>query len=160
LIADNSGRTFTVNAANGGTLSGDLGGTFANVENLTGGTGADTFQFTTGTLSGNINGAAGTDTPIADNNGRTFTVHAPSGGTLSGDLGGTFANVENLTGGTGADTFAFTGSGSVAGVVDGKGGSDTLDFSAVGSQAVVLTGTGGTDGFNGTDGLIGGGFQN
>src|SRR5262249_37454717 len=133
---------------------------FSNVENLTGGTGADGFTFTTGTLSGNIDGGAGGDTLTSDNSGRTFTVNAANGGTLSGDLGGTFSNVENLTGGTGADSFVFTGSGSGAGVVDGAGGSDTLDFSAVGSQAVVLTATGATDGFSGTDGLISGGFQN
>src|SRR5262249_61556185 len=42
----------------------------------------------------------------------------------------TFASMENLTGGTGADTFVFGSAAStVTGLVNGGGGTNTLDYS-------------------------------
>src|SRR5262249_54004955 len=48
ITGDNAGRTYTINTANGGTISTLLTGTFSNVENLNGGTGDDSFVFATG----------------------------------------------------------------------------------------------------------------
>src|SRR4029079_18127790 len=66
LIGDNVVNTFVATAANGGTATGVTGG-FSNVENLTGNAQADTFRLTGGTLSGAVNGAAGTDPPTGHN---------------------------------------------------------------------------------------------
>jgi hypothetical protein len=154
LTGDNAGRAFTINAPNGGIVGGLLGGAFINIQNLTGGTGADSFTFTTGALAGNIDGAGGIDTLTGDNTGRTFTVNAANGGTVVGLLGGSFSNVENLTGGTGADSFVFT-TGTLSGNVDGGAGTDTLTGDNTGrTYTVIGPNTGGISG-----GLIGG-FSN
>jgi acrosin len=140
LVGNDGGRTFTVTGANGGTVSTILGGTFANIENLTGGAGNDSFVFAGGSLAGNIDGGAGTNTLVGDNGGRAFTVSGANGGTVSNILGGTFANIENLTGGTGDDSFVFTG-GSLAGNIDGGAGTDTIDGDG-GGRTFTITGAG------------------
>ena len=74
---------------------------------------------------------------------------------------GSFQNIQNLLGGTGADNFVFAAGGSVAGVIDGGAGIDGLDFSAEATaQRVTLTGPGAIDGFSGTVAAVGGGFTN
>src|SRR5262249_58578774 len=88
--------------------------------------------------------------------GSTFTISGVNSGsvtngniTVPGGLG--FSVFGNLTGGTGADSFAFALGGSVAGNIDGGAGSDTLDYSALGAVLnVTLTGAGSVDGFFGT----------
>jgi len=73
----------------------------------------------------------------------------------------TFSNIEDLTGGTGADTFDFADAATVGGAIDGAAGTDTLDWADYASaRAVVVTGTGATDGFDGTEASITGGFAN
>src|SRR5574337_1761382 len=63
-------------------------------------------------------------------------------GTVTG-VGGTFSNIENLTGGTGNDDFLFSNGATVSGTVDGgAGGTNTLDFTAYSTAvAVTLSGT-------------------
>src|SRR5262249_6354586 len=153
--------SWAISAANAGSYTSTNTLTFSNVENLAGGTGADSFTFgASGSLGGTIDGGGGSDTITGNDAGNAFAITGANARSITTLVAAGFSNVENLAGGTGADSFAFTGSGSVSGAIDGDGGSDTLDFSAVGSQAVVLTAEGATDGFNGTDGLIGGGFKN
>ena len=172
LIGANAANTWTISAANGGTVGAF---TFSAIENLTGGTGADAFKFTTGSVSGKIDGGAGTDTLdysgdggvavtvnlatgtatktggfanienvvgssstadtlIGANAANTWTISAANGGTVGAF---TFSSIENLTGGTGADTFKFT-TGSVTGKIDGGAGTDTLDFSGDGGAAATV----------------------
>jgi hypothetical protein len=136
---------------------------FTDIEFLDGGTHADAFTFTGGTLAGNIDGGAGApNTIVGDNGGRAFTVTDVDTGTIPALLFGTFTRVQNLTGGTGADTFAFQAAGRLSGTVDGGAGKDRLDFSGAASQSVALTGLGGADGFTGVTpgGVIGGTFAN
>jgi hypothetical protein len=59
--------------------------------------------------------------------------------------------MQNLTGGAGADTFAFADGAGVSGTIDGGAGTNTLDYSAYASsnvlvnlQASFATGVGGT----------------
>jgi hypothetical protein len=121
IVGNDAGHTYTVNAANGGTISDILVGTFSGVENLTGGTGADSFLFVTGgTLSGTIDGGtgAGLNTLTGDNAGDTFNVTGANSGNIAGVLGA-FVNVQNLVGGTSDDSFVFGTGGSLSGTIDG-----------------------------------------
>jgi hypothetical protein len=126
LVGDDTARTFTVTGANAGTVSTVLPAGFFSIENLTGGSAGDTFAFAGGSLSGNIDGGAGTNILVGDNGPRTYTLTGPNAGTISTILGGTFANVPNLTGGTAGDRFQFVTPGTLSGTVDGGGGADTL----------------------------------
>jgi hypothetical protein len=160
LTGDNTGRTYTINAANGGTIGVLLGGTFANIENLTAGSGNDTFQFVTpGSLAGNIDGGAGADTIVGDNTGRTFTLTGANTGTIGTILGGTFASVENLAGGSGGDTLVVQVAGSLTGSFDGKAGPDAVDLSALPTaQSLTVAGPGTIDGFNVSGSPVAGGL--
>src|SRR5581483_3909572 len=138
-----AGIAHTVNLTNG-TISGVngnsvtvLGGTFTNVTDFVGNGTDDTLEKDSGTNTFTISGA---------NSGDVFT----------------FAGFPNLTGGSGNDTFAFTGTGSVGGDIEGEGGTNTLDFSGYGSKVqVTLTGPGSTStaNFAGTASTIGGSFD-
>jgi hypothetical protein len=160
ITGDNNGDSFSISGSNAGSIASILSAGFSNVQNLVGGSGNDDFTFTGGSLSGTINGGAGSNTITGDDNGDSFTITASNAGSIPSLLSAGFSNIQNLVGGTGNDSFAFTGSGSLSGSIDGGAGIDTLDFSAVGSQSIVLAALGGTDGFNGSDGLISGGFSN
>ncbi len=118
LVGDADGNAFVVTGANAGTLTGKTSG-WSNIENLTGGAGVDTFTINSGaTLSGNIDGAGGSDTLTQADGTNAWNINSANGGTVT-DVTGTFSNIENLTGGSGADTFTFTNAGSVSGAVDG-----------------------------------------
>src|SRR5207237_976257 len=78
-------------------------------------------------------------------------------GTNTGNVNGfAFSGFENLSGGTAADTFAFTAGSSVDGTVAGNGGTDTLDYTAFGAAVAVDLTTGSataTGGFTGIEAL-------
>ncbi len=86
----------------------------------------------------------------------TFTVNAADGGTYESTNMLSFSGIENLIGGTLADTFTINSGGSLSGMLDGMAGMDTLDGSLI--DAVTLTGSG-TDGFAGDETDISGGFD-
>ena len=77
-----------------------------------------------------FDGAGGSDTLIGPDGDSTWTITGANAGTLGGAIPLSFANVENLTGGAGNDTFAFAPAGNVAGMIDGGGGTNALDYSA------------------------------
>ncbi len=135
-------RTYTANAQ---TL------TFTNFTVLQGGSGVDTFNVTStvaapgltlnggqgndqyllsAALTGTIDGQQGSDTisRAALNTANTWVVNGANAGTVTG-LTGSFTGVENLIGGTGADTFRIDPSGSLSGNIDGNTGTDLLDYS-------------------------------
>lgn len=131
-ITGDDSNAFIISDVNKGTITGKLTA-FANVENLTGGTLADTFTFTNtddlvGSLTGNVVGAGGSDTITGNNNGNTFNIFGDNAGTLTDLIGGAFASVENLNGGTGDDTFIFSVVGVVDGNVAGGAGDDVFTF--------------------------------
>src|SRR5262249_15027949 len=81
-----------------------------------------------GTFSGitNLVGTAASDTLIGPDSGATWNLT----GNNSGDVNGVkYASFENLTGGSGDDTFVFFAGGGVSGNIDGGGGNNTLDYS-------------------------------
>ena len=133
ITGHNQDATFTVDTANGGTYESEIASEmrtlgFSSIENLMGGTMADTFTVGAA-LAGSIIGGDGAN-----------TYNLNTGGSVSG----------TITGGADADTFVFNG-GSVTGMVDGAGGVNTLDYNALASQVdVELTGFDGTVGFDGT----------
>ncbi len=111
-----------------------------DVENLTGGSGADEFTIVAdGSISGQINGGAGSDTLIGPDAVNVWTLS----GANAGKVGTTdFVGIENLTGGNANDTFKLQAAGSVGGVIDGGAASttpsvDSLDYSSRGSPVSV-----------------------
>jgi Ca2+-binding RTX toxin-like protein len=135
----------------------DIGTTQTLIVNGAGGD--DTF--TVGDLTGvatltalNLNGLDGNDTFTGPNLPTTYTITGANRGTAaSGPVAISFATTENLTGGTGNDTFAFADKATLSGKLDGGGGTNTLDYSAyttgvsvnLGADPAGLTGTFGLD---------------
>ncbi|MBC8507306.1 MAG: hypothetical protein H8D34_20775, partial [Chloroflexi bacterium] len=170
-----------------------------HIENLIGGSAADTFIFSNGAvLPGQIDGQSGTDTLNLSAYTSALNIRISSLGIIDGMAGGIdavlgsfdninslitgsgndtlfgmnadaawtidttntytsgaqsmdFSGVENLTGGSGTDTFQLVGTGSVAGnVAGGLGANDTLDYSAYTQAAIVNFPAGTASGINGT----------
>ncbi|MCP4195501.1 MAG: hypothetical protein GY768_33290, partial [Planctomycetaceae bacterium] len=141
LIGDNLATAFVVTGLNTGAATG-VGTGFADVENLTGGSLADTFQLSGGTLTGSIDGAGNIDTLIADDLATNFVVTGPNAGTVTGVAAG-FADVESLTGGSLNDTFQLSG-GTLTGRIDGAGDIDTLIADNLATTFVVTEPNAGT----------------
>lgn len=106
---------------------------FSQIENLNGNDGVDTFDFdNSATLTGSLTGGNGFDALISDDSraSQTFIINGVNSGqfvTPAGlIIGGTFSDVETLIGAQGQDTFQFTNSGSLSGVIDGVGGTDEI----------------------------------
>ncbi|MCH8042464.1 MAG: fibronectin type III domain-containing protein [Planctomycetes bacterium] len=145
LIGPDAASTWAINAANGGNLAGSVTVSFSDVENVTGGTGTDDFTFANaGSLTGAVDGGAGTDTLIGDDDGNVFTVTAANEGTLAGKTSG-FSNVENLTGGAATDDFTITAAGSLTGSIDGgSGGANSLTNAGAGNTWTISGANSGT----------------
>jgi hypothetical protein len=119
-----------------------------SMDALVGGTGADSFTLATlvPTFNGSITGGGGTDTLAATDGTNAWVVNAADGGTLNSST--TFTAIANLTGGSGADSFAIqnngtTTAGSVSGTIAGAGGSDSLSLAAVTTASTIsLAGSG------------------
>jgi hypothetical protein len=118
---------------------------FSAVENLTGGSNNDTFQFGPGArIAGSIDGGNGNDTLKGSDGVNTWELTGLNAGDL-GDASGssTFTRVENLVGGLGNDTFRFLTAGAgVSGTLNGNGGTDWLDYSTYPGAVTVNLETG------------------
>jgi CSLREA domain-containing protein len=121
------GSPVTVNL--GARTATGIGGTWANIQNVTG-------TSTTDTLIG-----PGTPTSTT-----TWTLTGTNAGTAGAF---TFVGFVNLTGGAGNNSFLFSDGASVSGTVTGGSGTNTLDYSLystgvyVNLQTLTATGTGG-----------------
>jgi hypothetical protein len=129
-----------VYGANAGTVPGTVF-EFADIENVTGGSGNNTFVFTDGaSLAGTLTGGSGNNLIDASpcTTGRTFSITGANGGSVA-SMVGSFANVQNLIGaGAGGNSFAFFDGGSLAGRLDGGvGTNNTLDYS-LGWSGIVM----------------------
>ena len=137
-----------------GTASGFA--SISSIENVTGGSGADTLTGSGNAQVNNLAGGGGDDTYFADL-GDTITEAADGGIDTVSTTSATFtlaANVENLTF-TGAGNFTGNGNGS-NNVITGNGGTDVLNGNG---GADTLIGNGAVDSLNGgagNDVLIGG----
>jgi Ca2+-binding RTX toxin-like protein len=152
--------TWTVNSANGGTLSIPSLATiaFSGIDGLTGGTGEDAFEILpTGSLSGSLNGGTGAGLNSLSYSqwiaGVTVNL-AVATAANSTAIAGLSSNIQIVTGGSGNDTLR--GAASKATVLIGLAGNDTL---AGGSQRDLLIGGVGLDllqSANGDDLLVSG----
>ncbi len=160
LIGSSGANAFVVTSANQGTLT--FGATtidFANLVNLTGGDNVDTFTLNA-SLSGAIDardgndtvtlvgasafgsmvGGNGTDTLIGGNTVNNWTISGTDAGSLNGAA---FSSVQNVTGGTGSDTFTL--SAGLSGNLAGGNGVNTFVVQSAGSIGGALTGGTGVD---------------
>jgi Ca2+-binding RTX toxin-like protein len=132
----------------------------AGIENLTGGTGDDTF--TGNTFANVLNGGGGNDRFVAtvndgddtytggagtdtlDLSGTTAGASVTAGAATSAQIGNDTLNaIENVIGSQGNDIINFGGG---ANVIDGRGGADTIN---AGGGADTITGGAGNDTMNG-----------
>jgi hypothetical protein len=144
--------TWTLNGAGSGVLA--IPGSnlsFSSINNITGGTGADAFEFLpSASLSGNLNAGAGTglnsisyaqwSTAVNVNLALTTASNATA-------IAGILSNIQMLIGGSNNDTL--TGNGTKSTILVGLNGTDTLTG---GSQRDILIGGLGTDGIVGAAG--------
>jgi hypothetical protein len=121
---------------------------------ITAGSGNDTFTLAdTGaaTQPVTINGGSGTNTLKAANLANFWSITAANAGTVqaAGEPADSFSSIQNLTGGSVADTFAFASKASIAGSLNG-GSAGTLDLSqfttsvSLNLQTHKVSGVGGT----------------
>ena len=150
LIGADSSNNWNITGANSGMVNGL---SFSGFEKLVGGSGTDTFALKASSagVSGSLDGSGGTDTLVGFNSGTANVWNLTGVG--AGNLNGmNFANLENLTGGSGTDTFVLAASSAgVTGVLDGGSGVDTLvGFNSSTANVWNLTGvaTGNLNGMN------------
>ncbi len=135
LIVNDTPRLWTLSAVDGGSASGtDYGIAFTGISTINGGMGADTFEFNDGDyLTGAIDGGTGAGNTLDFSRYTTAVVANVTGGnagsmTAAGNVFN-FANIQNIIGGAGANTYDFADGGSLSILDGGSGGSNTLDFS-------------------------------
>jgi Ca2+-binding RTX toxin-like protein len=110
-------------------------------------------------------GSAYVDTLIGTDAGSIFNVTGEDEGNVDGSFA--FSGVEKLVGGSGNDSFAFSGSGSISATVIGGAGNDTIDYSTYGSAVNVDLSTGTStginadaeDGISGIENIVGSAFD-
>jgi len=149
-------NTFTgANVVNAWTITADDTGTVGSIafdtfENLEGGTNNDTFTFNGAfQISGSIDGIAGTNTIIGPDLATDWQVTSTDGGTLDPGVGTTlFTNIQNLTGGSPTDDFAFADGQGLTGAINGvaPAATNTFDYTAFTTTATInlITSTSGT----------------
>ncbi|WP_406696293.1 calcium-binding protein [Singulisphaera sp. Ch08] len=144
LVGANNANLWSITSTGEGTADNLVFGSsfaFSQVRNLTGGGQNDTFMFSAGAgVTGSINGGSGTDTlnftfsidaltaAISANNGGSITSTGVSFG---------FSGVENLTGGSGNDTFSMGSGRTLTGSINGGGGLDTLSYASYATSVRV-----------------------
>jgi Ca2+-binding RTX toxin-like protein len=135
--------------------------TFSSFENLTGGTGADTFtvKATIGSVGGLIDGGDGNDTLVGFGLANTWNLTGVRAGNLNGS---SFQAIENLTGGASTDLFKFTNAAGGFSTIAGGAGANTLDYSLTTSPITVNFQTNSAPkvaSFSGIQALVGGSGQ-
>jgi hypothetical protein len=140
LVGLNQTNLWTIDAANAGNVNGV---SFNNFQSVTGGTLADTFQFTGGNLA-RLDGGTGSNTLIGPDQDNLWRIIAKNSGRLNAMA---FANVGNLTGGSGDDDFILSAGMGIGGKLDGGGGlHNTLDYSHYATLVIMNLATGAATG--------------
>ena len=127
----------------GGTVPGVVRA-FALCQNVTGGQGDDRFLFDQGFGLTTVDGGPGNNTldfsPYV-RGGLAVGILGHNSGLVGGVIG-TFSNIQNLIGGQTNDSFAFRGTASLDGTLDGQGGINSLSYteSAAGVSVNLQTG--------------------
>src|SRR5262249_48618396 len=99
-----------------------------------------TIASTLSTTPVTVNGGDGQDTLVGPNLTSYWPISATNGGKVRNV---SFTGMEDLTAGSGADTFKFSGTGNITGALSGGGGADQLNFalltdSGAGGRAVTV----------------------
>ena len=137
IIGDAVANNWLISGANDGSL-GSIN--FYDFNNILGNTAVDTFTLNGGTISGSLDGGAGADRLIADNQANSWNIAAIDTGSVTGVA--SFNAIENLQGNIDTDNFVFADGAAMSGVVDGAAGSDTVDHSAqTGAVSIALDGS-------------------
>jgi hypothetical protein len=115
---------------------------------LNAGVGKDTFTFAdTGgaTQAVMVNGGGGTNTLIGSDLTNFWNLTGSGAGTLQGgsEPDDPFTGIQNLIGGSGADSFYFASNAAAVGGIDGQGGTNTLDYSGRTAAVTVTLASGG-----------------
>ena len=161
LIGLTGPNVWDVSGADSGTVTDANGANvFVAIDNLTGNGATDAISLSgTGSVSGTIDAAGGTDTITGRDNNTTWNIKGANTGDSPVRIG-SFVNTENLTGGTADDTFNLNG-GTITGTIDGGagGGSDTLVGDETANTWIIAgTNAGNVNGqlFTDTENLTGG----
>jgi Ca2+-binding RTX toxin-like protein len=144
LTTSNATVDFTAgtatNTGSGGTI------TFTNTENATGGAGNDTFIFGNAFGTHTVDGRAGTNTVDLSAVTTNLVVDFSTESITTGGGALTIANIQDVSGGTGADTYTVEASVASTVSIADAGGNDTYQgFASGGFGAVTLSDSGGTD---------------
>ena len=136
--SDTSGITISITGSSSGSITTSTGtSTFTRAESFVGTQYNDTFTMgASGSLTGTVNGGAGSDTIDYSSRSSALSLNMYTGVLTS--IAGTVSNIENLTGGSGADTIIGNSS---ANTLNGNGGND------------IIFGGDGADTINGGTGL-------
>ena len=118
LAATGQANSWAISGANSGTLNTAV--TFTNTQNLTGGASSDTFSFTGGSISGNVDGGGGIDT--LDYSALAGPVSVNLASDSASNIGGIFSNINNFTGSGGSDTLTGPSSSTVWQITAANGG--------------------------------------
>ena len=129
-----TGQTWTLTEGDAGNLPGAV---FSGMEHLVGGAGDDVFSLA-GSFAGSIDGGGGNDTLAGANADTEFSITGTNSGMVTD---ATFTRIGNLSGGTQADRFRFSASGSLTGTIDGGGGIDSLVNERSGNILWTIAGT-------------------
>ncbi len=123
----NTPTTWEITGTNAGTLNSKT--SFASFDSLVGGSGGNNYVLAGGAITGSITGA-GADTLTGANGENLWAITGPNQGAATGV--DAFTGIGSLIGGSGDDTFTFSGSDpSLSGTINGgAGGNNTLDYSA------------------------------
>ena len=84
-----------------------------------------------------VAGTSDADRLTGPNLATSWQLTGANAGTMDTGPDVSFEGFDSLTGGTGADTIAFTAAGGLTGALDGGGGADVLDLSALAVPAAV-----------------------
>ena len=137
LGGNNVTNTWTITGSNSGTVNGIE---FLDFPILAGNNGSnDNF-----TISG-AGALTGTGAGIIGNVGSNSSITGPDGVNVwsvsqanTGSINATsFSNIQSLIGGNTTDTFTFSGTGSLSGLINGGGGTDTVSLIGLGGNVKV-----------------------
>ena len=137
LLGANSANSWTISGSNSGSVGTS---TFSGFTFLQGNAQADTFAINNGSISGGIDGGAGSDSLNVQTGTNTWNITGADVGDLNG--AGSFSNIENLIGNANVDSFVFANGASFSGQIDGGGNVDVVDHSSQAGAVQILLGSG------------------
>jgi len=124
LNGSNTAREWSITAANSGSINNII---FSGIENLVGGNKADQFSITAAGSVASIDGGVGDANTLTSVAGGVWNITDNNSGNLTNVS--SFANIQNLQGGTGNDTFDFSttnNASAITGSIDGGAGINKL----------------------------------